>query len=808
MPERAIAATDTPPEPAPRASAAGVACALGGFLLIGVALAPALVGRTAFLPADYWMATVPFALAAPRAVHDFPSNALLGDPALLYPPQLWVLREALHNGAFPLWNRFARGGESMLATGQSGPFAPTTWPILALPWPLGFAWAAALRFGLLWLGAYLYGRAMKLERAWSVAIALGFCAAPLFAVHFQQLPRATAHLALPWLLLGVERLAAAMPRGARVMTRAALPLAACHCYALLAGYPPAALTVSFGASAYLALRLPWHPRGAALAARAIGFAALALGAALAAPVLVPFAEALRDSATLADRGEGGQWTLATAALRLLWNPYTFGSPIRGAAHAWNGPENFEEAQQYIGLVPWVFLLGCAPLLMRLRGDDRLRALALAAIAAIAASLGFGWWPLHPLLTELPPFSVNANPRLLFLAQVAIPALAALAARTWLAARIVSAARARGFAPLAAAATTGAALLVSLALAERWEPRAWIALASAAALVAAGFCAATPLQRRVATALVPLLWLADVAPVYRGIHPQVPVGWADPARAVAMLPDAIRADPHARVAFERVTPPNLPAVFGVEDVRAYSFPVPSRYDRYALEVMEIPIPSNLLREDLARAATLAGLEQTCAQWLWTTQRYDGTPLAARVAKIWERNDRLFVYRLTQASPCAAWYADDAVTHVGDLDAAVAALHASLGKPAETIVIESPGTSRVAPAQPDVGVAVQAQWPNPNRIDVEIPVAARDRDGWLVLRVSHDLGWSAVSQHRAALRVVPAQVRFLAVWVPTGTEHVTLRYAPVHFGATLGIAGVALALLGLSQLWARGFPASAA
>ena len=779
----------------------GPVCALGGFLLIGIALAPALVGRTAFLPADYWMSTVPFALNAPRAVHDFPSNSLLGDPALLYPPQLWVLREALRDGAFPLWNRFARGGESMLGTGQSGPLAPTTWPILALPWPLGFAWAAALRFGLLWLGAYLYGRAMRLDRAWSVAIAIGFCAAPLFAVHFQQLPRATAHLALPWLLLGVERLAAAMPRGARAMTRAALPLAVFHCFALLAGYPPAALTVSLGATAYLVLRLPWAPARSALGARGIGLTALALGALLAAPVWVPFADALRNSATLADRGEAGQWTLAASALRLFWNPYAFGSPIRGAAHAWNGPENFEEAQQYIGLVPWVFLLGCAPLLGRLRGEDRLRALALGAIALTAASLGFGWWPLHPLLTLLPPFSVNANPRLLFLVQVTIPVLAALAARAWIAGRDVSPARARGFAPLAAAAAIGALLLVTLASAERWELRAWIAVAAAAALLAAGACAASATQRRVALALLPLLWLADVAPVYRGLQPQVPVGWADPARAVAVLPEAIRNDAHARVAFERMTPPNLPAVFGVEDVRAYSFPVPSRYDRYALDVMQIPVPSNLLREDLARAATLAGLERTCAQWLWTTQRYDGTPLAARVAKIWERNDRLFVYRLTQASPCAAWYADGAVTQLGDLDAAVAALRASLGAPAEAIVIESAGAPRDAVTPLQAGIAVETQWPNPNRIEIEVPEAARSRDGWLVLRVSYDAGWSAASQRGAALRVVPAQVRFLAVEVPAGTERVTLRFAPSHFGATLGVAGVALAGIVLSQLWAR-------
>lgn len=782
------------------ARAVGIACALGGFLLIGVVLAPALVGRTAFVPADFWMVSTPFALTAPRAARDFPTNTLLGDPALLYPPQLWVLREALRDGAFPLWNRFARAGESMLGTGQSGPFAPTTWPILLLPWPLGFAWAAALRFGLLWLGAYLFARALRLERGWSVAIALAFCAAPLFGMHFQQLPRATAHVALPWLLWAIERLAAAMPRGARAMMRAALPLALFHAFALVAGYPPAAITVSFGAATYLMLRLPWTPRSDAFAARAIGAAALALGVALAAPVLLPFAEALRESATLAERGDGGQWSLANAALRLFWNPYAFGSPLAHAANPWHGPENFEESQQYIGLVPWVFLIACAPALLRARGEDRLRAIALAAITIVALSLGFGWQPLHALLTSIPPFSVNSNPRLLFLAQIAIPVLAALAARTWLAARTAPPSRAPAFAPLVAVVAIGAAALVLLAIAERWELRAWIALGSALALVAALFCAATSAQRRVVAALVPLLWFADVAPVYRGIHPQVPARWADPAPARAMLPAEIRDDPHARVAFERVTPPNLPAVLGVEDVRAYSFPVPNRYDRYAFEVMELPVPSNLLAEDLVRARVLAGLERTCARWIWTTQRYDDSPLAPRVERIWDHNERLFVHRLLRASPCAAWYAAGDVTAVTDIDAAVARLHASFDAAGEEIVIESIDAAP-SRATPEPGVATELRWNGPNQIDVALPAATRTRDGWLVLRVSHDPGWTAQSQSGAPLRVVPAQVRFLAVEVPAGTERVVLRFAPPHLRATLAVAGAAAIALLLTQLWAR-------
>jgi uncharacterized membrane protein YfhO len=73
--------------------------------------------------------------------------------------------------------------------------------------------------------------------------------------------------------------------------------------------------------------------------------------------------------------------------------------------------------------------------------------------------------------------------------------------------------------------------------------------------------------------------------------------------------------------------------------------------------------------------------------------------------------------------------------------------------------------------------------------------------LVLRVSHDAGWSATNARGEPLRVAPAQLRFLAVEVPAGTEQVLLRYAPRQWRATLAIAGAALALLLISQVWAR-------
>jgi uncharacterized membrane protein YfhO len=72
---------------------------------------------------------------------------------------------------------------------------------------------------------------------------------------------------------------------------------------------------------------------------------------------------------------------------------------------------------------------------------------------------------------------------------------------------------------------------------------------------------------------------------------------------------------------------------------------------------------------------------------------------------------------------------------------------------------------------------------------------------MLRVSHDPGWSATTASGAPLRIVPAQVRFLAVESPAGTERVVLRYAPLHFAAALAVAGAAFGVLLLTQVAAR-------
>jgi hypothetical protein len=750
---------------------------MGGFLLAAVVLAPSLAGRTAFFPGDLWMSSVPFALSRADIQSHKPRNALLTDQAFLYGPQLFVAHRALREGAFPLWNRFFAGGEPMLQMGLSGPLHPFRWPILALPWPHGFAWSAWLRFGLMWAGAYLFGRALALDRAWSAALGVGFCFAPGFIAHFEQ-PRGVVFPSLPWLLYGVERLAAA-----RATLRSAAWLAPAALLAASAGYPPATFTVLFAAAAYAMLRLPWRPLGDAVRRRAAAAAGLALGAAMAAPLLLPGVEFLRDSPTFAERQGGGDWTLPSEVYRLLWNPHALG--FGTGSRAWKGAYSFEEEQQYVGLLPWLFLLGSLAAFRTREPGDRLRLLGIGALAFAVASLGLGWPPLHGTLSAVPPFSFNSNPRMLFVAQASVVVLAALAARGWT--RRAGAGHATGFATLAAVAV--AATLAALGAGGAGALRPSLVLCGAAALFAAGSLAATETQRAVARALVPLLLLADLAPVYAGHYFQPPRDWADPARAIANLPAPLRDDPAPRVVFEHFTPTNLPAVFGVEDVRGYGFPVPPRHAALMRDVLALPTPETLLRSDLERPDVIAALERSCARWLLTAADY-ADPAQLRLEPTWQKGP-VRLHRMLGASPCAAWHPDAGVERVADLAASVARTRASLGAFPEPIFVEVAGAGGIAAPRAEAGLATALVWNGPNAIRLEVPAAARDRDGWLVARVSWDRGWRAFAGERR-LEVVPAQLRFLAVRTPAGVERVELRYRPPQLGLGIGVAAVAAAL----------------
>jgi hypothetical protein len=483
------------------------------------------------------------------------------------------------------------------------------------------------------------------------------------------------------------------------------------------------------------------------------------------------------------------------AAETLWDPLALGDARLGSV--WRGALNFEEEQQYLGLLPWVFLAGGA--LSLARGARREAGLfaALLGVGLVCGSLAYGWPPLHDWLASQPPFSWNRNPRFRLFVECSALVLAFLAARGW---RGSLAARSPRHAALALAvlAAALAAVLLGLGLASRFGPRPLVALAAACALWFAGAFAAGARERRLVGALVPALLLADLAPVYAGYHPQPPRSWAELDRAVAELPAALREARPLRLAAQDFSPPNLPALLGAVDPTAYSLPVAARSDLFQRRLLGLSDPDRLTRADLVRPDVVRALETTCADYLWTNVPQQGG--AADGLALLDERRGLRLYHLRDAAPWAAWHASAEVASAPGLDAALARLVAARGVRPEPIVVED-GAAREPAATVRPGERAAAMQRSPQRIDVELPAAAASGDGWLVVRTSFDRGWRAESRDGRALRVVPAQLRFLGVEVPAATEGVVLRYAPPHFAAACAASAGALLLAGAAFAWTR-------
>lgn len=751
----------------------------GGFILSIAFLWPSIAGDRAFGPFDMWQGYFPFFFDLPANWREFPRNPLLYDQAFLYSPQQWFIRESLRDGAFPFWNPHFRCGESLIGTGLGSPFSPFNLPVWTMAWPLGYAWSAVLRVGVMWMGAVMLARALGLSRVWQGALGCAFVLLPPFQVFLQQ-PLSHAYAWLPWCLWVVERTARRAGGGRREVLRAAWPMIPLMVLLFASGHPHSVFNMVFGAGVFGLLRPAWGARSGGLSARGALLAAMLVGGMMSAPMVLPFVAQLRESATLAERagGKGAQWTLEPRVLRTMTDPHAFGSPFPGAAEPYTGPVNFAEDQQYLGAAPWVFLLLGGAFLRGWFARRRAAILALLAMGALGATLAFGLPPLFKVLAAIPPFSMNSNPRLCLLLHVAVVLCAALVAADW--PRHAIAGR-RGRAGAAGAllllASAGAAALA-------WAPGGSLPLAppmmaavTAAVLFAAGWLGFThPVARAWSCAVLVGLMLADQGRAWIPLHPQPPAEWGDLSRARKLLPPALAADEALRVGAEDFTPPNTPVLWGGTDVRAYSLPASKRYDAYHRAFMKTPNPANLSREDLSRPEVLSGLAMTGARWVLTTNDYP--PAMAAYVTPAGRRGPVRIYRLQNASEFASWLPATAVQGAADMQAALAHVTANNQRRPESVVIEGIATATPSPSAP---FPLKARRPDANRLEVALPATLPSVPGHVILRESFDRGWRAEDQLGNSLAIRPAQVRFMAVEAPAGTSMIRLRYRPPGWGA---------------------------
>jgi hypothetical protein len=541
-------------------------------LTTGFFMPPLLAGAIQ-VPSDLAYETRPWSETLPSrvAVH----NRRLADTLLEQLPFHTLVRRRLLAGEAPLWSHEMGTGQPLLGNAQSAPFAPLHLLALPLPplqaLPVSAAWAMLLHLllahalarvlGAGWLGAALAAVAIGLS-TYSVVWA------------YDTLGMSSAWV--PGVLLGVVLLARSFPadraerrlsaapatsnRPARPFDRGALPgLVVCVVGVATGGHPETlahtALAVLVVAAA-LAIRMPRPNRRSFLVRLA---AAAALSAALAAPVLLPFAQTLPASQRW-DALDGGPDPFVPPPFEARYllpviDPLVFGGP---SGPTLRGPLDYVEmCSGYAGVLTLALAVAGAAVW---RG--RILAILAGGLGALLASLRI--WPLFQLLSAPPLLEQATQARLRAFWVLAV----ALAAGLTLDRMAVSTrGRDRRGWMLAAAALAGCGLLMTGPVPGAWEHACWgLELGGLAAAIVT---LAVPrwLPAFAATALAAVT--ADLFLLGVSYHPSLSSRYdlAPPPALAFLMRQASRSPAPFRIlAVDHDLLPNLAAVYGLWDPR--------------------------------------------------------------------------------------------------------------------------------------------------------------------------------------------------------------------------------------------------
>lgn len=666
-----------------------------------------------------------------------PGTGLLADQLFYFAPWRQFMREEFLAGSFPLWNPFLLAGVPFAACIQAAPFHPLNAGLLWLP-AVPFSLISA--FLKLFCAGVFTGLHLQRLGASERGAVLGAVVFSLggFMVAWLGHPHTTTACLLPALFWALGRLSD------RPGPREAALLSLFTGLALLGGHPPTMLHVLGAAAAYGI----FLSRGRA---RFLGWAALAaaLGAALAAPALLPYFEyhALSSTAAAsASLGRGGTSLSPWLPLHLLM-PLASGSPALGAEILAGlfglGPEsNFIERAAWTGLIP----LGFAALaVVRRRRDGEVLFHAGLALFGLLAALGAP--PLPWLWKALPGFS-SVNPtRLLLLWSFGVAVLAGLGEkerpRTWI---VWPAVAAGGL----------YSIKVWLSLDELRPGES--AFAAFVLLLLAAECAAAlwVLRRRP--------W----APWLAGLFCLIPALDVNPSAAAATFFPATpavlalkAAAGEGRVfALGRNLEPNLGMPFRIRDARGRDFTTPRRYEELVTggagsfdfySGAEAPPPNPAL---LAVGAVLTR---------------DGVLRSSAPAR-----RALFVPAARAGSPAEV----------------LAAVRAPGFDPAKLVWLDDGD----APSFPAARGSARITADGANSVVVETEA---DGPGWLVLLDGWFPGWEA-RVDGAPARVRRADYAFRAVQVPAGRSVARFDYRPSSVGVGLILALLSAGLLALAWL----------
>ena len=382
---------------------AALVCAVLAVSFVAQGLLP---GRS-LSGSDYLWSAAPWTSARPPDVRPFGANPALFDEALALQPFLLYSRASLPS--IPLWNPHIMGGRPFLGNAQSAVLSPFSAPAYVLPFWRSLALIAALKLFAAAFGTYLLGRAigMRFGGALAAAVVFGF---GLFMVEWLKWPLSSVWVLMPWLLLATERLV----RKPDPLTDAAL--AAVVALQFLCGQPESSFHVLFATLCFFVLRASrrW---GRSLLGPALWFAGgLLAGTLLAALVILPFLELLKESGDVSLRDFVGPRKRPAGDLIGLFLPHYWGRPTDPSPGAAAGvfTHNYPV---YAGAL--TLMLGLAALMLR----PSLERVAVTAFGVVVLAVAHGIQPLFGLVNALPGFSAVKNDRLIILFLMSVALLA-------------------------------------------------------------------------------------------------------------------------------------------------------------------------------------------------------------------------------------------------------------------------------------------------------------------------------------------------------------------------------------------------
>jgi hypothetical protein len=717
--------------------------------------------------------------AASHPGHQLPERKIAPDVALTSYPWAVVARDQLRDGELPLWNPYEFGGTTLAGNMQSAQFFPLTWLLLVLP--LGYAWGvvAVAKLVIAGLGTYALSRELRIARGGALlAGTVYMLSAPLIA--WVQWPLGSAFGLFPWLLLATSRLERARCAGSVAAVAVAFALT------ILAGHPESALIAVSAATVFLLVLLALQ--GGRLRVAVQWLAGLVLGVAAAAAAVVPFAQAWEPSITRSADSSFGLFVRLPESLSLTYAlPGLFGN---GEPDLYTSGVSFNSVAASFGL-PALLLAGIA--LARYR--RRPAALALAAMAAVALMTAYGIPPVSWFVDNVPPWSKSI-----------------LAERCNFVVALAGAVGAgAGFGALSrhplpprrvAAVVAGAGLAIAIAFvlaelrgglpAPASVKRESLALGLVFLVATGGLLVALRwLRPPLALTIVLGLALLSVAGM-RDFNVTLPPDEAYPAKpaAVAALqrqpgPYRVGAIRHERESI--VLPANTAALYGLESVEGYDFPLSRRWHDF----QSVALGFRGFRAETRYAAVPPDRRMLAGYRMMNTRYYVAAPGARAPApgfEVLHRGPDATVFRDPGALP-RAWVVSR-TRPLGYRETLAALIEGRLDPRREALV------PRGSPSPPEASRpgfrAARVEQLGGDHVRVHL---APGSAGWLVLANAYAPTWNAeVDGQEAEIR----PTNLAAMGLPVSASARTVEFRLDRTGFWLGVAISLVALAAIATL----------